>query len=259
MIIESKNNKLIKEVKSLEKRKNRESLALFIVEGINIVEELIDREYPYKYILYSNKISKLQGGDRLLSKLKTRENIYEIDDKLMDELSDTLSPQGIIGVCGIENRSILEIKSREDTYIFLDKLQDPGNMGTIIRSADAFGISGIILNEGTVDPYNQKVVRSTMGAIFRVPLYYTSNSKKDLNYLKNKGFKLLSTSLEASNSIEEINWRNTIITIGNESSGVSDEIYELSDEKIKIEMRGSTESLNAGVAASIIMYESSKK
>lgn len=258
MIISSNSNKLIKDVKSLSKKKNRDKLGLFIVEGINMVEEVIDREYEFTHILYSNKLLKIQGGRELFEKIRELKNVLEVEEYIFDSLSDTLTPQGVLAICKKTFYNLDDISIKEDSYIFLDGLQDPGNMGTIIRSADAFNISGIILNRSTVDPYNPKVIRATMGSIFRLPIYYIENLEEDMKNLKNKGYKLLSTSLESSNNIRGVDFKNSIVAIGNESSGVSEEIYALSDEKIKIEMPGSSESLNAGVAASIIMYETSK-
>lgn len=257
MVIESNNNKLIKEVKSLFKKKNRDKLGLYVVEGINMVEEILTRGYPCEYILYSKRLLEIQGGKSIYNSLLGLNEAYEVDEKLLNNLSDTLTPQGVIGVC---KKIVYRLDSLDlaKTYVFLDKLQDPGNMGTIIRSADAFSIGGIILNKGTVDPYNPKVVRASMGSVFRVPIYYVGDTLEDLAGLKNLGFKLYATSLEDSRNIRDINFKSSIVAIGNEAVGVSQEVFGLASEKIRIEMPGESESLNAGVAASIIMYEAFK-
>lgn len=162
-----------------------------------------------------------------------------------------------MGVCEFNIRDFSDIDGLDNpSILFLDGIQDPGNMGTIIRSADAFNIDGIILGDGSVDPYNSKVVRATMGSIFRVPLYVCDNSIGSLESLKNKGFNILATSLDGMNIYDGDFNNKFICVIGNEANGVSPRILDMADRRIKIPMPGNAESLNAGVAASIIMYES---
>lgn len=163
-----------------------------------------------------------------------------------------------MGICEFNIRDFNEIVNLQKPFmLFLDGIQDPGNMGTIIRTADAFNIDGIILGEGCVDPYNSKVVRSTMGSIFRVPLYICKNSIESLLELKGKGFNIIATSLRGI-SIYNVDFnfnKKFLCIIGNEANGVSPKILDFADRQIKIPMPGNAESLNAGVAASIIMYE----
>ena len=142
----------------------------------------------------------------------------------------------------------------------LDRIQDPGNLGTIIRTADAFGVDGILISEGSVDGYNPKVVRATMGSIFRVNILHIKKSLNILEELKNRGIKIYSTSLQGKNYIQEINFKiPSLLIIGNESKGVSDELLNMAHSLIKIPMVGKAESLNAAVASSIIMYEAMKQ
>lgn len=258
MIIESSSNKLVKEVKSLFRKKNRDKTGLYLVEGINMVAEILDNKLDYRALIYSDKLREIQGGEEVYRALSGREDVYQVTNEIFQDLSDTLTPQGVLGICRKKDYDLGDIGAGNTSYIFLDGLQDPGNMGTIIRTAEAFGLGGIILNKGSVDPYNPKVVRATMGSIFRLPIYYVDDPKSDLARLKERGFRVLATSLESSNSIRQVDFRKTIIVIGNESLGVSDDLYDLADQRIKIEMLGKSESLNAAVAASIIMYESSK-
>ena len=138
----------------------------------------------------------------------------------------------------------------------LDDVQDPGNLGTIIRTLDAAGIDSLILSKGCADVYNPKVVRSTMGAIFRVDTKYVDDLKSELLSLKEKGYNVITTSLKTNKYIYDIDFsKKTVIVIGNESNGVSKEIFDISDEMVKIPMLGKTESLNASVAAGVIIYE----
>lgn len=257
--ITSRNNKLIKDIISLNRKKGRQKHNSFIIEGIKTIEEAIESHYPLKHIVYTDYLLENQEGKNLFGKIEKRENLIYVPRNLFKEISDTESPQGIIGISNIISRDIEEIYELENkSLLFLDALQDPGNMGTIIRTADAFSIGGIIIREGSVDPYNPKVIRATMGSIFRVPLYFTDGIE-ELKNLKSKGVKIYSTSLDGSMPIYKADFKEDfILSIGNESSGVSKEVLSLSNKLIKIPMTGKTESLNAAVAASIIMYEAMK-
>lgn len=255
--IKSSKNSLIKEIKSLYRKKERKKLGLFLVEGIKIVEEMVDKKYSFKKIVYTDSIFSTQDGKEIMSKIWDSKNLVKVTEKVFKEISDTENPQGILGVANIP---VYEIKNLNldnvNLLLYLDGVQDPGNMGTIIRTADAFDIDGIIMAEGCVDPYNPKVARATMGSIFRVPLYFTDDGIAEIKRLKAKDMKLYSSSLIGSVDIDELDFKRSIVAIGNESNGISSEIHNLSDKLIKIPMLGESESLNAGVAASIIMYQS---
>lgn len=259
--ITSPKNPLIKEIKSLYRKKDRMKNKSFIIEGIKMIEEAIDNNYPIKNIIYTDQLLKIKDGEILFEKIKGLDNIIYVPNNIFKEISDTENPQGVLGIARLEYKELREIKNKERLFLlFLDEVQDPGNMGTIIRTADAFNADGIIVTDGCVDPYNPKVVRATMGSIFRVPLYYTSDGIQELKKLKDMDIRLYSTSLVGSMPIYEADFNEGfILIIGNESNGVSEEIFSLSDKLIKIPMLGGAESLNAGVAASIIMYEVMKQ
>lgn len=260
MDITSVNNSLIRETKRLYKKRDRIKTGLFIIEGIKMVEEALDNEYCLKHIFYTEGLLDVKSGPKLYHYLNTVDKANKTTEEVFSEISDTETPQGVIGIAKLKLNDIKEIKIEDSSkLIYLDGLQDPGNMGTIIRTADAFNIDGVIIKSGTVDPYNPKVVRASMGSIFRVPIYYSDELNEDIEYLKEKGYKLLVTSLDESVDIREVDFNKSIIAIGNESAGVSEELSSLADQFIKINMPGKSESLNAGVAASIIMYESGKR
>ncbi len=259
MEITSKKNSFIKSIRDLSRKKNRIENKLFIAEGINIVNEIIDNDYNYKNIVYSDDLLNLSGGKELYFKFSKREDIVKVNSEVFNYISQTENPQGVLAISNIDYKKVAEIKDCNGIYILLDRLQDPGNLGTIIRTADAFNIKGIISGSGTVDAYNPKVVRASMGSIYRVGIYYIDNLVNDIEYLKKIGYKILSTEVEHSKSIKDVELKNSIIVIGNESTGVSDKILEVSDDKISINMPGRSESLNAAIAASIIMYESDRQ
>ncbi len=255
--IKSSKNSLIKEIKSLYRKKERRKLGLFLVEGIKIVEEIVDKNYSIKKIVYTDSIFSNKDGKKLMEKIGSSKKLVNVPENIFKEISDTENPQGILGLASIPLYEIEDLNlDNVKLLLYLDGVQDPGNMGTIIRTADAFNIDGIIIAEGCVDPYNPKVARATMGSIFRVPLYFVDDGVSKIKRLKSEGLKLYSSSLIGSVDIDGLDFKNTIVAIGNESNGVSTEIYNLSDKLIKIPMLGESESLNAGVAASIIMYQS---
>ena len=143
----------------------------------------------------------------------------------------------------------------QDIIVALDDIKDPGNLGTILRTVDSIGVNQILVSKGTADSYNPKVVRSTMGAIFRVKIIECENLKEVLQNLKKQKYNVVVTSLKTKNSIYDVDYNKKIIVIGNEANGVSEEIQKIADEKVKIPMLGKTESLNASVATGIILYE----
>ena len=148
-----------------------------------------------------------------------------------------------------------EIDYSQDIIVALDDVQDPGNLGTILRTIDSIGLNQVIVSKETADAFNPKVVRSTMGAIFRVKIIEVENLQETIKMIKKHRFKLLVTSLQTENSIYDIDFNKKIIVIGNESNGVSKGIQQMADEKAKIPMLGKTESLNASVATGIVLYE----
>ena len=143
--------------------------------------------------------------------------------------------------------------------LVLDDIQDPGNMGTILRTADSLNLKQIIVSKGSSDIYNPKVVRSTMGAIFRVNIIESDNLVKTLKDMKKHKIKIVTTNLQTDKKIYDVDYEKSAIVIGNEANGVSNEVLELADEKVKIPMPGKTESLNASVATAIILYEAMRK
>ncbi|MGL4569752.1 MAG: TrmH family RNA methyltransferase [Clostridium sp.] len=248
--IESKENAIYKELKKLKDRKGRNKLQKYLIEGFRLVEEALKAGAQIECIFcLEYEDSKTEA---LVKQYNYKGKIYKLNRSLFLEVCDTENPQGILAVIKME-----EVNSdiNGEFYLLCDKLQDPGNLGTIIRTAHASGVDGIILTKGTVDIYNDKTIRSTMGSMFYVPIII-DNDLSYLKSLKEKGFKIVSTSLEGSKDFfEEDLTGKTVITVGNEGNGVSKEVYELSDKKVKIPMPGGAESLNVGVATSIILYE----
>lgn len=243
MVISSKENNTIKEIKKLKEKKYRKDK--YIVEGIKMLEEAIKEKQNIDLIVIKNEVS-LNVDLSNYKVITVTENVFNI-------LSDVESPQGVLAV--IIKQENKEIDSNADYIVALDGIQDPGNLGTIIRTLDSANLKQILVSKDTVDSYSPKVIRSTMGAIFRVNIIETDNLKESLEELKQKGFETIVTSLDANESIYDVDYRKKIVVIGNEANGVSKEIKEIADKKVKIPMLGKTESLNASVAAGIMIYE----
>ncbi len=260
MEITSLRNPIIKEIKGLYRKRDRWENRLFLMEGIKIIDEAISNDINLKYIIYNEKLLLTEDGQNFYNKNIDFPRLIKVTDIVFKEISDTDNPQGVLAVGEFNFNSLENDMDFKSSLLFLDGLQDPGNMGTIIRSCDAFKLDGIILGENCVDLYNPKVVRATMGSIFRVPIYYTKNNIDGLKKLKDNNFKLYATSLDGSVPNYDIDYNEKyVIAIGNESRGVDNSILEIADSLIKIPMPGNAESLNAGVAASIIMYEAMKQ
>lgn len=256
-IISSPSNKFVKEIKSLHKKKERWNSKKFFVEGIKSVYESIVSDGKIDYILYSESLFKINGGMNLYEFI-TKKNLklIEITDKLLNSICDTENPQGIIAVINIDSYKLEDVLKENNFILILDRLQDPGNMGTIIRTADALGVDFIIISEGCVDVFNPKTIRSTMGSIFHIPLVFCEDIFKTISLLKSKNISIMSTALDNSKDCYKVDLKKNLgIIIGNEANGVSEELIHLSDELLKIPMEGKAESLNAAIASAIIIYE----
>lgn len=254
-------NNFIRFIKSLKKKKTREEKGKFLLEGINAVKEALKSNIEIPYFIYSLDLFKVKGGKELFEDLEKRDvQLIAVSEGVFNKLSDTKTPQGILAVPSRlkwDEKALFEKDS--SMVIVLTGLQDPGNMGTIVRLADALAVDGIIVSEDTVDHYNPKTVRSTMGAIFRVPVFKAENIRDYLEKLKQNGYITIATTLsDRSQSYEKVDYTkyNKIALItGNEANGIPEDICEISDINIKIPILGDIESLNAGVATGISAYE----
>ena len=238
--ITSTENKIYKQTKKLLSRSERNKTKLFIAEGQRIVEDAVSANVA-EYIFVSDNYS---GTEYDLP-------VYKVSDKMFAALSDTETTQGIIAVCRMTDYNIEETAC--DTLLVCDGVSDPGNLGTLIRTAECSGVGGVVLLKGTVDPYSPKVVRSTMGSVFRVPLYFAQ--VQDLaTHLSD--YDIVATVLDGSKDLYDIEFpEKTAVVVGNEAHGVSKEVADMAQIRTLIPMCGNSESLNASVAGSIVMYE----
>lgn len=251
--ISAKDNKNLKLVRQLKKKNGRETNNKFIVEGRKMVLEALEYAADDIYcVVVSNEFCLKEP--QLLEKCDVVcGRIYRVSQSIFDELSDTDTPQGILAVM---EQSSEEFKPdvNSDRILILDGVSEPGNMGTIIRTAEAIGFDGIYLMKGCTDVYAPKTVRSTMGSVFRVKMK-NGCLVENIAELKNMGFSVIATTPSGSVALEAYDAPlKCAVVIGNEAHGVSDEVMEIADEKIKITMDGMAESLNAAIAAGIVMH-----
>lgn len=256
-MISSTANQHVKQVAALMKKaKLRKELNLYVVEGLRMCRELPAGQVEKVYA------SQSFAGNPAHRELLSRFPFEEVRDDVFKAMSDTQTPQGILALVKQASWSMEDILSQKGPahLMILETIQDPGNLGTIIRAGEGAGITGVIMNSSTADIYNPKVIRSTMGSIYRVPFLYTEDLPDTIKRLKEKNIRIFAAHLKGENNYEEEDYTgNTGFLIGNEAGGLSDEISALADTYVKIPMLGSVESLNAAVASSILMYETARQ
>lgn len=253
-IISSKDNEVVKHIKKLKDKKFRDLNNEFVVEGIKLVKEAIQENAEIKQIVICEncKNSDVIPKD-LMYEIAKYDCIY-VTENIFKNITDVNTPQGILAIIKMNSKQI-EIDYLQDIIVVLDNIQDPGNFGTILRTIDSIGLNQIIVSKGTVDFYNPKVIRSTMGATFRIKIIESENLLDTLKEIKKHKFQIVTTSLQTENSIYNIDYNKKVIIVGNEANGVEKEIQDMSDIKVKIPMFGKTESLNASVATGVVLYE----
>lgn len=264
MITSISNGQIKKIQQLLKKSKIRREEGLFVAEGVKMF-----REAP------SDRIEKIYLGASFAEKeiwkeilqekgLESKEELTEIvDDRVFKSLSDTVTPQGVLCLIRTKEGALEEMlpKDKAPLLMILEDLQDPGNLGTILRTGEGAGVTGIILSKNSVDIYNPKVIRSTMGSVYRVPFYYTPSIREEiLPWLRENKITGYAAHLEGKNSYDREDYtKGTAFFIGNEGNGLSRELSEKADIWIRIPMEGQVESLNAAMASGILMYEASRQ
>ena len=252
--ITSKDNELIKHIRKLKDKKYRDESNEYVVEGVKLVEEAVKENAKIKQIIVCEDTTRTYEIPTHIMLEIAKYECISVSNKIFNIITQVTNPQGIMAIIE-KNAQDAQIDYSQDIIVVLDDVQDPGNLGTILRTVDSIGLNQIIVSKGTADAFNSKVVRSTMGAIFRIKIIEVENLAQVIKEMRKHHFKLMVTSLQTKNSIYDIDFNKKIIVIGNEANGVSKEIQDMADEKAKIPMLGRTESLNASVAAGVVMYE----
>ena len=262
MEISAKDNASVKLFNLLKKsKKDRYELGQFTVEGTNLCSEALKENIEIS-VFFAEK-SVLEKEKDLFEKIREKsEKTYIINSKLSSYMSDTKTPQGLFAICKMtKNQEITEAFSSLGNIIILENIQDPGNMGTIIRTADAMGIDLIAVSGDSADIYSPKVLRATTGSVFRQKIVIIENLCKAIEKLNESGFSTYAAALDKDSKIlGEFNFKYPCaVVIGNEGNGLTKEVKELCTDKIIIPINEHTESLNAGLAAGILMWEMSKQ
>lgn len=255
-MITSKTNKQVKFVNALiKKAKTRREEDLFVAEGIRMCGEIPRERIHTLYV--SENFQKTAECAAMADGVR---RVEVVSEEVFKALSDTQTPQGILALVKQSHYTLDEVLKKPALLMILETLQDPGNLGTIIRAGEGAGVTGIIMDSHTADIYNPKVTRSTMGSILRVPFVYTEDLPQTLTELKKNGICLYAAHLQGENNYEQEDYTgNTGFLIGNEGNGLSDTVTGLADCFIRIPMAGRVESLNAAVAASVLMYEAARQ
>ncbi|MDF2663213.1 MAG: methyltransferase [Paenibacillus sp.] len=257
--IESVQNPRVKLWAQLLDKKGRDKQGLYLIEGIHLVQEALRYDAGVETILYSEERGLPAEIASCLNDGMPVERIA-VTEQVLLKCSDAQTPQPVIGIVRKSAKTIEQLlTSPESLVVVVDGVQDPGNLGTIIRSADAVGATGVVLGKGTVDLYNPKTVRSTMGSMFHVPVV-EAELLPLLDLARSRGIQLVGTSLQASRSCYDTDLTvPTWIILGNEGKGVSAEVAAQVDTGVIIPMKGRSESLNVAMAATVLLFEAMRQ
>lgn len=261
-------NAKLKELCKLKTKKERGRQGRFLIEGLRLCEEAAASSWSVETVLFATSFGEKPREKSLLKRMETL-NAELIQAKSQDlaRLSDTVTAQGIVCVVKAKERSTEDLwkkgvlaKTGRNMILALDRISDPGNVGTLIRTADAFGVSAVLVSRETVELYNPKVIRSTMGSIFHLPVFDEVDLEKAIPQLKKRKFRILGTGARRGKSLHRLRFRGRVcLLIGSEAKGLSDGLLGLCHQIIRIPTPGEAESLNVAVAAGILMYEILKR
>lgn len=270
MITSPTNDRIKRVAKLIKSAKTRKEENVFIVEGIRMFREIpaedIREVYVTEEFYRKNKDENIFKAMRMLdshddgSKPIPR-NCELVSPEVMEKISDTVTPQGVVAVVKRPRYSFNTIANNDNAFLLLlEDIQDPGNLGTMFRTAEAAGVTGIIMSNSTVDIYNPKTVRSTMGSIFRMPYVYVEDMVEIIKKLTNDNVKIHAAALEGAKSCYETDLKGRCgIIIGNEGNGLKVETIAAATDSVFIPMYGKAESLNASISAAVLLYEASRQ
>lgn len=253
-MITSSTNPHVQLIRSLQSlRKERDEQHLWVAEGVRLVEEAIVEKWQIEFLAYTNELSA-RGKSLIELAKKSLIQSEELSLPLMKSLSDTETSQGLLAIV---RQKTLPMPEHLDFVLICDEIRDPGNLGTLLRTASAAGTQSVILTPGTTDPFAPKVLRSAMGAHFRLPIHQMTWQEIDLLcHSRGRNISILLSDAEKGESCYETNLRKPVaIAVGSEAEGVSAEAKKYANGWIKIPMPGKSESLNAAIAASILLFE----
>lgn len=251
-------NPQVKAAAELKQKKYRQQQGLFLAEGLRTVEEAVASKTVVS--IFYTAIEDNRTRSVLEEAAAQQLKLYCVSDAVMKKIADTDTPQGIIAVCKMQNVTLDKLLSKGEMLLVLDRVGDPGNLGTMLRTADAAGIGGVVLLKGCVDIYAPKTVRSSMGSLFHVPVVSGIGEDNFIAEAKDAGYELLVTSLEGADNLYKADLGGRIaFVMGNEAGGVSANLLERADKRVFIPMAGRAESLNVAMAAGVVMFEALRR
>ncbi len=255
-MITSKDNPNIKDTaKLMRSAKYRHDKQMFVAEGVRLCLDGVLSGAHIETLFYTEKAKEKYAEDFFAISSAAASSI-EVSEEVFGKISDTQTPQGLISVFKMLDKSDLTYKiSNQGRYVALENLQDPTNLGTILRTAEALGIDGVILSRDCCDVYSPKVVRASMGAVFRANIFIAENFTEYIKKLTDGGVFTYGSTPRNAQDIDELNVSGGVMIVGNEGAGLKEETLAVCTQRVKIPMRGRAESLNAAAAASILMWE----
>lgn len=256
-IITSSANQKVKVLRQLAQKSGRDKSGLFLLEGVRLVEDALSSGAPLDTVFVSEGAYESGKFSYLLEEIAKKDlTMTVLADKLFNSISETQHSQGLLATAPIPKEEAVDFSKEEGLYLLLDGVQDPGNLGTLLRTADAAGMDGVFLLKGTADVYNPKVVRAAMGALFHVKVVSVSDTEAFMKALHEKGVLLVAGDLSGACAYDEAALGGSLmIAVGNEGNGISETVRREADRLVRIDMPGRAESLNVAIAAGVLIFE----
>ncbi|SMP40697.1 TrmH family RNA methyltransferase [Anoxynatronum buryatiense] len=255
--ISSTANEICKKTIALHQRRHRREQGLFLLEGFGGIQDALKGGWEPVYFIADHGFISREENQSLIQHLSAfRIPGYEMPSHLMKRMADTEHPQGVLAVFRQPVHQVQQLLEKPcGFWLMLDRIQDPGNLGTLIRSAEAAGLAGVLLTHGSTDPYNPKALRAATGAVLHLPVIELSEADSDGISLKKAGLRLVGAALEGGSSCYEQSYQSPLVlVIGNEAKGIGDALMRNLDQRVTIPMKGAIQSLNAAIAGSILMF-----
>jgi RNA methyltransferase, TrmH family len=251
-------NPIIKDIKALSQKKNREAGGLFMAEGLKLVLDALETGWKIDTLIFAKSAKDKPLVEKAASRAVAAGGlVLEVSEKVLSSVTRRDNPQMVVGIFHARWTSLSSIKPKAgETWVALDRVRDPGNLGTIIRTADAAGASGVILVGETTDPYGLETVRATMGSIFTMPVVRASQADF-IKWRKTSGASLIATHLKGAIDYRRADYKSrpVVLLMGNEQSGIPDELADVADVRVKIPQQGKADSLNLACATAVMLFE----
>lgn len=247
-------NPMVKAAAELKQKKYRQQQGLFLAEGLRTVEEAV--RYGAVQSIFYTAIEDDRTRAVLEEAAAKQIKLVCVSDKVLKKIADTETPQGIIAVCGMRSKRLDDFLASGKMLLVLDRVTDPGNIGTMLRTADAAGVGGLLLLQGCADIYAPKTVRASMGSLFHLPVLSGLGEELLVQAARKAGYELLVTCLDGADNLYKADLQGRLaFVMGNEANGVSPALLAAADKRVFIPMQGRAESLNVAMAAGIVMFE----